>query len=306
MRLALLTPLLLLPVGTWPATADVAGDAGSYLAGRSAFKANDYGAAAEHFSEALASDPANLALLESTGAAFLSLGDLENAAQVLERIVAAGKSSQVASLVLLGKAAQDEDWPGLLSALDNGLSVGPLFDDLTKPWAIFGAGRMAEALEAFDEVAETENESTRIFGFYHKALALASAGDFEGAAHILSGDAGMVLRLPRRGVAAYAEVLSQLERNDDALDLIAQSQNLALGDPYLEDLRARLEAGETIPFNSVRNARDGLAEVYHSIARALRQEPQKSYTLLYARMAATLRPDHIDALLLTAELLEQL
>lgn len=306
MRLAILTPFLFLSVGTWHATADVAADAGSYLAGRSAFRANDYGAAVEHFSEALASDPANLALLESTGAAFLSLGDLENAALVLERIVAADESSQVASLVLVGKAAQDEDWTGLLGALDNGLSVGPLFDNLSRPWANFGAGRMAEALEAFDAVAESENESTRIFGFYHKALALASAGDFEGAAHILSGDAGMVLRLPRRGVVAYAEVLSQLERNDDALDLIAKSQNSSLGDPSLEALRDRLEAGETIPFNSVRDARDGLAEVYHSIASALRQEPQRSYTLLFARMAATLRPDHIDALLLTAELLEQL
>ena len=305
MRHALLTPFLLLSFGTWPALAETAGDAGSYLAGRSAFKANDYGAAAEHFSEALVSDPANLALLESTGAAFVSLGDLESAAQVLERIAATGESSQVASLVLLGKAAQDEDWTGLLNALDAGLSVGPLFDSLTKPWANFGAGRMAEALEAFDEVAETENESTRIFGLYHKALALASAGDFEGAAHILSGDAGVVLRLPRRGVVAYAEVLSQLERNDDALDLIAQSQSSALADTYLEEVRARLESGETIPFNSVRNARDGLAEVYHSIASALRQEPQRSYTLLYARMAATLRPDHIDALLLTAEQLEQ-
>ncbi|MXY34662.1 MAG: tetratricopeptide repeat protein, partial [Boseongicola sp. SB0664_bin_43] len=99
---------------------------------------------------------------------------------------------------------------------------------------------------------------------------------------------------------------SLLSLYGDALDLIEQSRNSALSDPYLENLRARLEAGETIPFNSVRGARDGLAEVYHSIASALRQEPQRSYTLLYARMAAALRPDHIDALLLTAELLEQL
>ena len=306
MRLALLTPLLLMSVGTWPATADEARDAGSYLAGRSAFKANDYGAAVEHFSEALASDPANVALLESTGTAFLSLGDIENAARMLERVRVAGNSSQVASLVLLGKAARDADWTGFLSGLDSGLSVGPLFDDLARPWALFGAGRMAESLEAFDKVAESENESVRIFGFYHKALALASAGDFEGAAHILSGEAGMVLRLPRRGIEAYVEVLSQLERNDDALDLIAKSQNPALADPYLEDLRARLEAGETIPFNSGRSAKDGLAEVCHSIASALRQEPQLNYTLLYARMASILRPDHIDALLLTAELLEKL
>ncbi len=306
MRLALLTPLLLMSVGTWPAMADEARDAGNYLAGRSAFKANDYGAAVEHFSEALTSDPANVALLESTGTAFLSLGDIENAARMLERVRVAGNSSQVASLVLLGKAARDEDWTGFLSGLDSGLSVGPLFDDLARPWALFGAGSMAESLEAFDKVAESENESVRIFGFYHKALALASAGDFEGAAHILSGEAGMVLRLPRRGIVAYAEVLSQLERNDDALDLIAKSQNSAMADPYLEDLRARLEAGETIPFNSGRSARDGLAEVCHSIASALRQEPQRNYTLLYARMATILRPDHTDALLLTAELLEKL
>ncbi|MDE0345797.1 MAG: tetratricopeptide repeat protein, partial [Boseongicola sp.] len=161
-------------------------------------------------------------------------------------------------------------------------------------------------LGAFDKVAESENESVRIFGFYHKALALASAGDFEGAAHILSGEAGMVLRLPRRGIVAYVEVLSQLERNGDALDLIAKSQNSALADPYLADLSARLEAGETIPFSSGRSAKDGLAEVCHSIASALRQEPQRNYTLLYARMATILRPDHIDALLLTAELLEKL
>lgn len=306
MRLALLTPLLLMSVGAWPATADEARDAGSYLAGRSAFKANDYGAAVEHFSEALSSDPANVALLENTGTAFLSLGDIENAAQMLERVRSDGNSSQVASLVLLGKAARDEDWTGFLNGLDSGLSVGPLFDDLARPWALFGAGRMAESLEAFDKVAESENESVRIFGFYHKALALASAGDFEGAAHILSGEAGMVLRLPRRGIVAYVEVLSQLERNDDALDLIAKSQNSALADPYLEDLSARLEAGETIPFSSGRRAKDGLAEVCHSIASALRQEPQRNYTLLYARMATILRPDHIDALLLTADLLEKL
>ena len=135
MRLALLTPLLLMSVGTWPATADEARDAGNYLAGRSAFKANDYGAAVEHFSEALTSDPANVALLESTGTAFLSLGDIENAARMLERVRDAGNSSQVASLILLGKAARDEDWAGFLSGLDSGLSVGPLFDDLARPWS---------------------------------------------------------------------------------------------------------------------------------------------------------------------------
>ena len=39
------------------------------------------------------------------------------------------------------------------------------------------------------------------------------------------------------------------------------------------------------------------------IAGALSNEAQPDYTLLYARIAQALRPDHTDALLLTAELL---
>ena len=49
-----------------------------------------------------------------------------------------------------------------------------------------------------------------------------------------------------------------------------------------------------------------MAEVYYSIASALQGEAQQAYTLLYSRMALALRPDHIDALLMTAELLEDL
>jgi tetratricopeptide (TPR) repeat protein len=46
--------------------------------------------------------------------------------------------------------------------------------------------------------------------------------------------------------------------------------------------------------------------VYFSIANALRNEANADYTLLYARLAEHLRPDHTEALLLTAELLETL
>lgn len=39
---------------------------------------------------------------------------------------------------------------------------------------------------------------------------------------------------------------------------------------------------------------------------ALRGEADADYTLLYGRLAYALRPDHIDALLLNAKLLEEL
>ncbi|CAN0589423.1 unnamed protein product, partial [Ectocarpus sp. 12 AP-2014] len=73
-----------------------------------------------------------------------------------------------------------------------------------------------------------------------------------------------------------------------------------------EAIKAQLDAGETIPFDTVKNATEGVAEVYYSIATALRGEAQDPYTLIYTRMAAALRADHVDSLLLSAELLENL
>ena len=62
-----------------------------------------------------------------------------------------------------------------------------MLDDLVKAWAKLGLGGCRTPLEDFDKIAKTKG--LEAFGLYHKALALASAGDFEGADEILSGTA---------------------------------------------------------------------------------------------------------------------
>jgi hypothetical protein len=74
-----------------------------------------------------------------------------------------------------------------------GASIGMLIDGLARAWSELGNGRMSEALAEFDRLAETQG--VQAFGLYHKALALASVGDFEGADDILSGRAAGTLRL---------------------------------------------------------------------------------------------------------------
>lgn len=301
MRIANLTLAVALSLGFVPSASF--SDSGSYLAARSAIAASDYSAAAQYFSRALIRDPGNLVLLESAATAYVGLGDLDRATEIARRMVSAGSSGQLGGLILTGANAKAGAWDELRAGFENGLAVGPLFDGLTSAWSLVGSGNMSAALEAFDELSGSAG--VQAFGLYHKALALASVGDFEGAAEIMSGSTGTELRLTRRGIVAYAEVLSQLERNTDALDLITQSFGATL-DPYLEDIKLRLEAGETLAFETITQPSDGVAEVYYSIANALRSEAQPAYTVLYARMAAAIRPDHIDALLLSAELLETL
>lgn len=278
-------------------------DVGGYLAARSAIAESDFAEAAQYFSRALARDPSNVFLLENATTAYLGLGDLDRAAPVARRLIQTGSDSQLAGLVLFGDAARKGNWDANLADLDAGLTVGPLFDGLARAWALVGDGRMTEALDAFDTVSS--NQGVEAFGLYHKALALSSVGDFENAAEIFSGETGTTIRLTRRGLIAYVEVLSQLERSEAALELVGATFGANL-DPLLEDLVTRLENGETLPFTIVREPVDGFAEVYYSIASALSGEAQPSYTLLYSRMAASLRPDHTDALLMSAELLEDL
>src|SRR6056297_2727879 len=165
-----------LVVAMTPAVADE--NAGAYLAGRQAAVLNDYDAAAEYFTRALVRDPSNARLMEEALAAYLGLGDFGRAAPIAIRIIQSTPSSQLANLVLLVRDARSEDWEDLLNNLDAGQSVGPLFDGLVEAWALIGAGRMSEAVDTFDDVAESGG--VEAFGLYHKAVALASVGDFEG------------------------------------------------------------------------------------------------------------------------------
>jgi Flp pilus assembly protein TadD len=61
-----------------------------------------------------------------------------------------------------------------------------------------------------------------------------------------------------------------------------------------------------VAFDIVRNPQDGMAEVFQDIATALQGEAADSLTLMLARTAQALRPEHPQAVLVTAQLLAQL
>ena len=283
------------------ATAD--GLSGAYLAARHASYFNDYKAGAEYYTKALMRDPSSAALLENALVSFVGLGEIKRAVPVARKMAADGIVSQISRIVLLIDLAQKQDYDGLIAMLEGGATIGPLVDGLAMAWAEIGRGKMSAALEHFDKIAA--GKGTRGFGLYHKALALASVGDFEGAQKIFSGDDKGPLPVTVAGVLAHVQVLSQLERNEDALDLMKQVFGDE-ADPRIAKLRADLEAGKQLVFSTITSPSEGLAEVFYSVANALKGETDDGYTLVYTRMAEHLNPGHIDALLMSAGLLEQL
>jgi tetratricopeptide (TPR) repeat protein len=278
------------------------GDAGAYLAARTAALNSDYRAASGWYTRALVRDPSNPALLEGVVAASLGIGDFDTAADAGKRLIDLGKPGQLAPLAVLARQAQQGDFAAILADNAAGPDDRNLIDDLSQAWAELGNGRMSEALAGFDAIARTPGMEA--FGLYHKALALASVGDYEGADDILSGRASGTINVMRRGTIAHVQILSQLERNPDAIALLDRAFGTE-ADPTTDALRARLAAGEPIPYDITRNATDGLAEVFFTLATALNGEVDPSFTLIYARAAGYLRPDHTEALLLAAGMLEE-
>jgi tetratricopeptide (TPR) repeat protein len=276
---------------------------GSYLAARSAAVSGDYTAAARYFTLALAQDPSNPELLENGVFAHLALGDVSRAAVIAEVLIASGQRSQVAQMAIITRNGAQQNYADILGRISEDLGVGPLVDGLMRAWSEVGIGEMSAALESFDAVAK--EQGLQGFALYHKALALGLVGDFEGADAILALPEAGALRQTRRGAIAHIEVLSQLGRNEDAIEMLDQSFGGDL-DPRLRAMRAGLVAGEQAGFDSVTSAQDGLAEIFFTVASALRNEASEDYTLLYARAAVHLRGDHVDAILLAAGLLEQM
>jgi tetratricopeptide (TPR) repeat protein len=278
------------------------GDAGAYLAARSAASDNNFREGAYWFERALVDDAQNGVLLEGAVISYIGVGDFAKAAGVAQRISDLGGRSIGSNIALLVRDVQAEGYDAILSAPDS-RKIGNLMDDLVRAWAEFGSGRMSEAVAAFDAIAATEG--LKAFGLYHKALALAAVGDFESADDILSGRAEGPLVVNRRGIIAHIQILTQLERFDEALALVERSFGTE-PEPEVDAIRAALRTRTPVSFDVVRTPKDGIAEVFFTVAVALNGEAEDAYTLLYARSALDLKPDHPEALLLTAGLLEQL
>lgn len=278
------------------------GISGPYLAARQAVLSSNYSEAAKYYLKATAARPGNLRLKEAAALALIATGDVERAVRVAKSHADAGGENQIIDLVLTAQKIRDGDFDIETEAGTRTAGIGPLINGLLTGWSLIGQGNMTGAVEAFEAVASIDDFAS--FAHYHSALAFALVGDLETADGILSGDAHGPLVLSTRGVLAHAQVLVQLERRDDAAELLTAASANGFS-PEIDDLLARLDAGEDLSFDIVTSAQDGVAEMFFNLASALANQATPDHVLLYSRLAQHLRPDHTPATLMIAEVLEQ-
>ncbi len=277
---------------------------GAYLAAMQADFRDDYADAAAYYDQALAIDPENVGLMINAVVVQVALGDVATARTIADRLEAADAGNQIATLVRLADALAAGDFTraGAVLGAAGEETVNPLLGGLLAGWIEVGREDFPAASARFD--AMTGNDALAAYGQYHKALALAFAGDFVGAAAILEGDEEGPLHLNRAAIVAHAQVLAQIGREDDAVALLDEALAGGVPDAPIIALRDRLAAGEEVPFDQVTRPRDGAAEAFLTLADALNGEDSERVALVHARLAAHIRPDLAEAQLLAADLLE--
>ena len=282
----------------------IRGLAGPYLAARMATVENDFRAAARYFVQASAHDPQDVYLQDSALVALASSGEVERAAVMAERLFLEERPTELAGLLRRAQLIRAEDWQGVIDLIEANRSPDlPLEQDLMdgtiRAWALLGAGRATDAVAAFE--AMTAGEALAPIVNYHLALARALAGDYEAADRlILQSEASGHLM----GLTARVQILSQLDRQDEALALLADIEGLE-AEPQLLALRQRLEQGQPVPFDVVAGPGDGIAHLLLSFASALASSPDpEPLALIHARLAAWIAPQNPEARLMSAQLLQ--
>lgn len=300
-----LRPLLLatvLAAATATATAPARAEslAGAFLAAQLASQNNDYVAAARYFAQALRFDPGNPDIAEQALVAFMGKGDMQSAIAMADLLDRSGEVSQLAELTLIAEQIKAGNHAEALDRFQRSPGFSPLLDGLLEAWLLLGTGDVDAALAAFD--AMSGSDALNLFGQNHKALALASVGDFEGADKLFRGDDGGSLRIDRGSILAHAQVLLQLDRRDEALAIIDQALD-GRTDAELEALRARIVAGETIAYDVLTTPSEGAAEVFFVIASALTGEENARLAMIYSRLGLFIAPGRVKAILQLAGLM---
>ncbi len=286
-----------------PGASVAASLSGAYLAAMQADLNDDYAVGAEYYARALEADPGNPGLLQNAVVMHVAAGNVAAAVEYADALALDDPDNQIVALVHLSDALAKEDFTEAEAVIERGAEgFNPLLGGLVSGWITVGRQDFPAARERFDAI--NGNPALTAYGQYHKALALAMAGDFVSAETILAGDDDGPLHLNRGALLAHAEVLAQIDRESDAVAILDDALAGGVPDAELVDLRDRLAAGEEVPFTHVTRARDGAAEAFLTLADALDAPESGRIALIHARLAQHIRPDMVEAHMLTAELLE--
>ncbi len=278
--------------------------AGNYLMARHAGIERDAADAARYYLNVLKTDPHNSDLLSSAFLSLLTNGDIDQASQLAEQLVALDHTDHIARLVLGVRALKHNQYT--LAREDFTQSVhGPVTDlaaALLTAWARYGAGDPRAAVDEMDRLSGPDWYG--VFKDLHAGLILDLAG-VEEEAGTRYQSAYKADPTALRTVQGYGRYLSRDGGKDAALKVYQGFDKQLPNHPLIKEEMKEIAAGQTLP-PLVDSAQAGAAEVLYGIGASIGQRGGEDLALIYLQLARYLDPSHEMALLSLADLYETL
>lgn len=272
-----------------------------YVLGRYAWSNDELGAAAHYFSRALRVQKDDPVLRQRTFELALASGDRRLALETARDVLTSDPQNSTAALVLIAENFRTRDFSDA-QKLTSTLAVGGIeavIAPILKAWAAYGQGREQEALEMVQpEGAEGVVRLYQLEHAGHIALAMGrgqAALEYYRQALAMDGNTRWRLRL---AAAAAAQRLGESDQAAALLNMEIDADRQA----YFAEARERLEAGKKIPL-PVATPADGMAELMLHAANDLMQGEPIPLALVFSRVAELVRPDMVEARLLSARML---
>ncbi len=278
-----------------PAAEDATAASGAFLAGRLAGQHGDLDLAASAFLRALAADPGNQEILQQAFLTCLLAGRPEAAG------LAAKQAGNPAAILVLGDIdARAGRWDRAAERFSKLPRQGAtqVLQPLLTAWTQYGGGHPDVALATLQPYF-ADDRSRGVFALHAALIA------------DLSQRVPEARRLYALARANYPSINLDLAREiasfeardgqpDAARQLLTQ---MAAQSPEVSLAAAGLQRDVAAP--QIRNATDGMAEVYLALAATLRAQDSSEYAAILLRLALDMRPDFTAARLLSAEVQAQ-
>ncbi|KZL21274.1 cellulose synthase subunit BcsC [Pseudovibrio axinellae] len=276
---------------------------GSYLSGRSALLARDFDGASNYFSAALKSDPSNFYLLDRAFVISLANGDIEHAFPLAQRILEEDQDHFLAQLATAVRRVQLGDFETQLpnSVTQDVNPLSRLTFAIVSAWEKAGQGKADEAIA--DLTSTTGEKWFDLFVNFNAGLVAEYANTPSQAAEFYKV-AYEIDRGALRNAISYTRMLAASGRQQEALDIIAEYEQLIPEHPLLISLREKIESGKIIE-SVAKTPADGLGEALHGLGIALSKEGEE-LAANYLQLAVYLNPKNDSALIGLASLFEQL
>ena len=279
---------------------------GNYLAGLHARAQNDSAAGARFMDRVLARDSNNAIVLEAAFLLNLQDGAVARALPKARELQKSQATDQLVNLTLISGAIKQGDFAEakrLIDAIgDEGL--GDLLKPLLGAWVEVGLGKFDAALTKLEPLSK--RKPFQPFLTYHRALITSLAGRNELADQYFTALLGDSENRPIRAALAFGQFLETIDQYPRAASVYTSFQRPVQPHPVLTAALAQNAARQPAVL-LVKDAAEGAAETLYSIASVLTQESgQNLLPLIYLRLAAYIKPDFEETLLLTTGLLEGL